>query len=304
MFLSARERSSMKRSLALPSVAVTLAVATAFFVGTQFQSPGRPPAQAPAPDHDSVEPAVPGHGELRGSATSSTSARAPIPGSHRAIPLRHALVPGLHVPLASSWKELLDALAPKDREFAAELAKAYPEAYQFSTPEQLAWMLENGYPMPEEYVIASRMELSQLEAMGNSGNTKAAMLAYDRIVSELVADDALLAGPEDERMGRLSELERAMQKSGCSPFPYLMQGRRELARSERGSQRSQVQEMYGALASYAVASNLGERRIDAMLRQISAGLPQEPHTMADVAKLAAHYRARSASDCNAGRIPR
>ena len=138
---------------------------------------------------------------------------APIP-----VPPEWALVPGDSVPAASNWEELVAGLSPEERELAEAFAARYPEAYDFTKPEQLRWMLENGYPSPREMIEAQIMPRDDLVALAKSGNAKAQILAIDLESDELFRTFDQL--PENERAERWIDLVmmRPDVLSSCSPF--------------------------------------------------------------------------------------
>src|SRR5690606_15145112 len=107
-------------------------------------------------------------------------------GEHILIPSEWALVPGDSVPAANSWDELVAGLSPEERELVEAFAARYPEAYDFIKPEQLRWMVENGYPSPREMIEAQLMPRGDLIALATSGNAKAQMLVIDLESDELV----------------------------------------------------------------------------------------------------------------------
>lgn len=131
------------------------------------------------------------------------------------IPATVALVPGEQVPAANNWEELVAHMSPEDRELAEVLANRYPEAYTFSSVEQLEWMLAAGYPMPQEFVAAQKMSDDELLQMAISGNKKAQFLDMERYLN----DDRPMT--DDEKVAtsvhRLSPFEQE-GKTTCSPF--------------------------------------------------------------------------------------
>src|SRR5690606_22408044 len=142
----------------------------------------------------------------------------PDGGERIPVPPEWALVPGDSVPAASNWEELVAGLSPEERELAEAFAARYPEAYDFIKPEQLRWMIENGYPSPREMIEAQLMPRGDLIALATSGNAKAQMLVIDLESDELVRGfDALSDREKAQRMMPLLSMQDELMTS-CSPF--------------------------------------------------------------------------------------
>lgn len=135
------------------------------------------------------------------------------------VPMQHALIPSLRVPVADSWQGLLADLTDEERLLAEAFAARYPEAYLFNDVAQLEWMLQNGFPMPEEIVTAARMPIDDLVQLGYNGNSKAAALAIDRLLQDLDAEKPAneWTAEEAERDGRVASLAAQAEQS-CSLF--------------------------------------------------------------------------------------
>jgi hypothetical protein len=234
------------------------------------------------------------------SPTSDTSAgserRATTP-LRTPIPNQYALVPGMTVPVASNWEELIAEMSPGDRLIAEELAKQYPEAYAFSSPEQLEWMLANGYPMPSEFVEASKMDQESLMQLAKSGNSKAAMLAYDRVVGDLVEQGTLLDG-EPEKSARLFELQSTLRGKHCSPFPFYALARYYESASRLQTGAAQEDPLNMALAAYSVVASMGDRRVNGNSQELAAGLDLPANRVLEVAQSASRMRSTTSGNCS------
>jgi hypothetical protein len=72
----------------------------------------------------------------------------------------------------------------------------YPYAWNVSSPEEIAWLAKNGFPMPEDVIAADAMSDNDLRREADAGSSKALMLYYERLSSELLA-----AGREEMNKG-------------------------------------------------------------------------------------------------------
>ncbi|MFA5684841.1 MAG: hypothetical protein WCZ65_09020 [Lysobacteraceae bacterium] len=194
-------------------------------------------------------------------ATTPTVNNRQPPAERLALPHDYALFPGLSVPVASSWEELLAGLSPEEREVAQAFADLYPEAYQFRTREQLEWMVANGYPMPEEIIAARQMPLEDLVNRAMSGNVKAGMLARDRLLDELLAEARDESVPFNENR-RYIEKDAAMRRikyvesqRNCSPFTMYI-----AARHFEGMDKLNL-----SLAAHNVLYSMGDIRVQGLV---------------------------------------
>ena len=185
------------------------------------------------------------------------------------IPAKYALSPESLVPLVDSWDSLVNDLSEEERNIAEKLRSSYPEAYQFSSAEQLQWMIENGYPMPEEYLLARELGQEKLVELAKTGNQKAVMLAYDLILDEFSRNaddnDNFLEGV------KLVTLENLARRSNCSPFLLHEKARRYSISSER-TPSVKLDALEHVAAMYDVAASMGDWRAKAMAQEIARGL--------------------------------
>ena len=152
-------------------------------------------------------------------------------------------------------------------------AARYPEAYLFTSAEQLRWMVERGFPMPEEILAAQDLSLDTLLEMESAGNFKAGMLALDRWMDELELHPLSNMEPEDaitEGAG-LIQLEQRMRET-CSPFGYHLAAR-------ASSFIFDYDPGHVALAHLAVAVSLGDYRLTRTINQMARELSIPPETL-------------------------
>ncbi len=184
------------------------------------------------------------------------------------------------------------------------LASAYPEAYAFSSPKQLEWMVAQGFPMPEEYLRAQSLPREDLMTMAKSGNVKAAMLAYDQVLSELAEADALFDGTETTSPKALAAMEFAMNRNHCSPFPFYLTARYHEQTSRLISGPSAQGALMMVLSANSVIGSLGDRRVSNNSKSIAEGLELSPARISEMAESAARLRGRTSGNCNPLPMPR
>lgn len=180
-------------------------------------------------------------------------------GDRLLLPPELALLPGESIPRASNWSELVAEMSPEDQQLAETLATSYPEAYAFSTIEQLEWMLKAGYPMPQEFVSAMQMSRQELSRLAGSGNVKALLLDMDRYLrDEAVLDSEEWLQEGAEHLGRFV----SAKKSSCSPFYGYLQIK-FIERYYTGSD-------YGVFAELARIRASGDWRVTPVMHMMEA----------------------------------
>lgn len=178
------------------------------------------------------------------------------------VPVQFVFAGNQHVSYARSWEELTAGYSEADRGLIDEFVHGLPRsAYQFSSIEELRWMVQRGFPMPDDVLSASLIDDSELLGLALAGNTKAAFFYLDRLYSadSWPSNDFLSA----EQKWRV----KAAALTGQSPFSGYLEAAR-LAREYPESPTAAA----GALAWVAMK---GDTRAREELRQ--PGI--EPHSM-------------------------
>lgn len=208
---------------------------------------------------------------------------------------------------APNIDSLVSGIPEADRVLAKRLLSRYAEAYQYSSMEQLEWMKNNGYPMPEDWVAAEKMTIEQLIALGKAGDAKAAMLAADRLLRQAVDNYEAGRGPalndSPERAAMIDLEGRGSYQGNCSPFYLYIDARyyEELSSVSPGSfSDSAVRQ---ALVRYAVLSALGDRRAMVYVSNLSRALGATSSGALDMAQSSADIRGRFPANCQWSTFP-
>ncbi len=120
--------------------------------------------------------------------------------------------------------------------------------FRFVRREQLDWMIDRHYPMPDDILEAAILDDQQLKGRSDAGDIVAASLYYDRLLAD-IAEAAKQGDPSHRAQERL-ELERRLLASG-SPFAGYL-----LAHGARVTGAGLASE----LAAYAWAGHSGDWR--------------------------------------------
>lgn len=103
------------------------------------------------------------------------------------IPTELVFLPSLRVPASNSWDDSLVKANGSDKQMLEAVGARYSGALYFRTKEEQAELARQGFPMPEEWIAASRMSVEELERLAEGGNLKARMFYSDRVSSQLAA---------------------------------------------------------------------------------------------------------------------
>lgn len=173
----------------------------------------------------------------------SPAANAERPQSEESVPVAPRLAKPADYSGVETTQELFALLAPGDRALAAEFYGRYdPVVMQFSTHAQLDWMIDHGYPMPEDIVAASVLTEAELLALHRQGDAKAGYFYLDRMATK---------GPDisNAERSQLNSIATNVLVNG-SPFSGYAVARYERSKGDP----------HAALAGYAWAGWLGDRR--------------------------------------------
>jgi hypothetical protein len=86
---------------------------------------------------------------------------------------------------ATGFQEWLNQYPTSDRQRIRDFNTRYNGVYLIASPEQIAWMAENGYPMPEDLIAVQGIDDQTLRNLADHGNDKAGFLLHDRNLDRL-----------------------------------------------------------------------------------------------------------------------
>lgn len=143
--------------------------------------------------------------------------------------------PSVRVAVADTWNQRLDAMPAAERAMLQDIDARYFGALRFNSTAEQADLAKKGFPMPEEWVAASRLSNEELKALANSGNVKAQMLYADRLGTEIASLQNPANDPDLSSDQRQRELMRVvsealgggakMMRATDSPFAAYVYGR-------------------------------------------------------------------------------
>jgi|GEM_PF-1682644 hypothetical protein len=86
---------------------------------------------------------------------------------------------------ATSFQQWLALFPDTDQQAIADFHRRHFGVYAINSPQQIAWMAQNGYPMPEDVIAAQALSEDDLRALARQGNDKAAFLLRERDIAVL-----------------------------------------------------------------------------------------------------------------------
>lgn len=196
-----------------------------------------------------------------------------------AVPIRFQLANIGRVRTAPSFQEWLDQFPPDQRSKITAFNKAHFGVYQVNSREQVAWMAENGYPMPEDIVAADRLADRDLLKLANQGNDKAAFLLAERQNEELVAflakggtKNTYFDGAEGRnRLNEKITIDQLVKQSN-SPYKGYIQSSKAISGLYMGEGQD-VTDAY-VIAGLIWAEQLGDTRAGNFVTDYAIGNPQ------------------------------
>lgn len=216
-----------------------------------------------------------------------------------------SLPPADHVApavVARSWSEWVKDLSESDRQIAEELHEKYPEAYAIESQEQLQWLVSKGYPTPEDYVAAKQRSFEELLDAGRNGDSKSALLAYERAVSDSIGA-GLDALENDPRLASMRD--RALNEvigRTCSPFQFYVYARHYEHLSMQRPPAHREGAWVQVMAAYSVIDSMGDYRVRPGIQAIGSSVTNSSSASA-LAQSVLYLRDRAAPSCDATRMP-
>lgn len=123
---------------------------------------------------------------------------------------KEPIVTERHRQRASSFFALLQSYDTTDQELLRRFDRRYHGALQFQSEEQLQWMSERGYPMPEDILEARTLSDEELRIAARGGEEKYLFLYADRVFQGLIATKRqyLSSGLDPDEVNEYPEFTR------------------------------------------------------------------------------------------------
>jgi hypothetical protein len=198
-----------------------------------------------------------------------------------AVPIRFQLANVGRVRTAPSFQEWLAQFPSDQQAKIAAFNKAHFGVYRVNSREQVAWMAENGYPMPEDIMAADRLADRDLLKLANQGNDKAAFLLAERQNKELVdflaeggKRSAYFGGAEGRnRLNEQMTIDQLVEQSN-SPYKGYLQASEAISGLYAGERDPQDVIDAHVIAGLTWAEQLGDLRAGNFVADYAMGNPQ------------------------------
>jgi len=135
---------------------------------------------------------------------------------------------------APSWRARIARLGVTDQAYLAGVSERYLGSVEFHDEAEQRHLVEQGFPMPEEWLAARDMPDSELESLAGAGNIKAQMFLVDRVSERLAPIQASRqpgVSPAISETEIIREFARSTNMAGRllgrtdSPFAAYLYGR-------------------------------------------------------------------------------
>lgn len=166
---------------ALPAIALVVLLLAAY-IWLHARTPNAPERAAAAsevPGKIKTKPSLPVYASRESVPSASPTFPVADDGTV-AIPLRFQLPGVTRTKSGINSKEWLAQYPVDQQEKIQAFNTAHFGVYSINSPQQVAWMAENGYPMPEDVIAAERLSDADLRELAKQGNDKAGFLLRER----------------------------------------------------------------------------------------------------------------------------
>lgn len=134
---------------------------------------------------------------------------------------------------APSWDARVAEFSQADQIYLSEVSDRYFGTLEFQDEAEQRHMVQQVFPMPEEWLAAHNLPTAELERLVEQGNVKAKMFYIDRVSQEigpiLARGDGLGTTPEDRalfnRLVRAKGMADELLQSSRSPFAAYLAAR-------------------------------------------------------------------------------
>lgn len=259
----------------LPAAFLLLAVLYAFHV--RISGDGKISAQAPDPQAraDSAQSAAPAAPPV---IDAKAAFRVGSDGMVE-IPARFQLPGVSRGRSGASLKEWMAQYPPDQQQKLLDFNKRHFGVYMVNAPEQVAWMAQNGYPLPEDVIAAENLSADELRALVERGNEKAGFLLRERYIGTLREKvdanlaqgrsqaDFLANDPEARRILKDDLRARQVVDASDSPYKGYVMAQEALLSSEKVGMDSAV------ISGLLLAQHLGDFRAGQFVTEYTADDP-------------------------------
>jgi|SRR5579884_19705 hypothetical protein len=211
--------------------------------------------------------------ETRQAAPSKSPAFAIAEDGTVPVPARFQLpgVPRVRAGTAASFQEWIGLYPEADQAAIRDFNAKHFGVYSINSPQQIAWMAQNGYPMPEDLIAAKALTDEDLRRLAQGGNDKAGFLLRERDIETLRAalqtyaaqgntdSDFWLNDPAAEKMRQDDDLYRQLLRQSNSPFKGYLQAQESLLTKDPLEADADV------IAGLAWAMSLGDFRASQLM---------------------------------------
>lgn len=177
----------------------------------------------------------------------------------------------------SSTRDLMDRLTNEQRRIVTDFYDQFgTTVFEFATVNQLKWMLQHGYPTPDDILLARSMTTEQLHLKFEAGDVKAGYFYLAR--QSAMGAESELSPREVQELDDVARtlLEAGSPFAGYSYFQYQMQAKGDPV---------------SALAGLAWASTAGDSRAAMEMAEMSELLERKQPRSVPAAALLFSYTA-------------
>lgn len=196
-----------------------------------------------------------------------------------AIPARFQLPGVARAQSGASFKEWLAKYPPDQQAKITAFTKKHFGVYSVNSPQQVAWMAANGYPMPEDVIAAESLSDTQLRELAQQGNDKAGFLLRERNIDAIVAKlakyhaqgktntDFWSGDPAAQQLNEDDSMTTRLLQQSRSPFKGYVQALDALRRDEQLGKDAAI------IAGLEWAGSLGDFRTTQFVTTYAANDP-------------------------------
>lgn len=169
---------TLSKTLGIVSLALFLLfVAGAFFL----RKAGAPTPPSPATTKQVPIPAPSKEPPSHNSSPAQRSVSGVEADGTVLAPWKYQLPGVVKVRAAKNFKDWVAQFPASDQKLIVDFDKSHFSVYStITSPEQVAWMAQHGYPMPEDILAAKNISDDELKQLAARGNDKAGFLLYER----------------------------------------------------------------------------------------------------------------------------